>query len=131
MSSFAAPAAVLIVAVGSCLSASLLGKPCPALLVAAGAATCAALSQLSLKLVSLAVKEALLGLSVPPLGYLAGGLLCLSAPTQLTLLNAALAAERASIAVPMYQGSTVSLTTLIGGLAFHEFAQIDVTGALM
>ena len=128
--SFAVPTAVLVMAVAGCLGASVAGKALPAIFFASGAATCAALSQLSMKLVSLAVKEVLSGLPVPPTGLVGVGALCLSAPTQLALLNAALTAERASVAVPLYQGSTVSLTTLVGGIAFHEFAGVTLLGGL-
>ena len=34
-------------------------------------------------------------------------------------------ARSASVAVPLYQGATVSLTTLSGGLAFHEFGGLQ------
>jgi len=124
---FAVPFVFLVLGVGCCLGARLLGRTVHVMLCAGGAATCAALSQLALKLVSLAVREAVEGGEggMPPLALIALAGLGVTAPSQLTLLNAALGAAKASVAVPLYQGATVSLTTLSGGLAFHEFGGLE------
>lgn len=127
---FAAPFFLLAIGVGGCLGASLCGRTCHVVLCAGGAATCAALSQLSLKLVTLSVREAADGGGIHPVTIAAVCALFVTAPSQLTLLNAALGASRASVAVPLYQGATVSLTTLSGGVAFHEFAAMQLSQGL-
>ncbi|KAL3912942.1 MAG: hypothetical protein SGPRY_008160 [Prymnesium sp.] len=121
---FAVPLIAILVAVGGCLSASFSGRPLHLILAATGAASCGALSQTFLKLVSLEAKDSLGGGSFfedPTLILSLTGLL-FTAPSQLRLLTAALAVARASLAVPLYQSSLIVFTTAIGGIAFHEFA---------
>lgn len=124
---FATPAACVLLAAVGCVCAPCVGVRMPVVLLACGAASCGAMSQLALKVVSLSVKEAVAAadgglLPLPrPLAFVGLGGLAFSAPSQLILLSSALAA-RASLVVPLYQASLVSLTTLVGGVAF------DVSG---
>ena len=134
---FAVPVLLTLGSAASCLLTTYLNRaglcasrPSP-LLAAIGAASCGALSQFAIKVLSLSVQA--MGGAAPsgglmatlmawahPVALLGVGTLCFSAPTQLSLLQTALAA-RASLVVPLYQASLVSLTTLTGGVAFHEF----------
>ena len=124
---FATPAACVLLAAVGCVCAPCVGVRMPVVLLACGAASCGTMSQLALKVVSLSVKEAVAAadgglLPLPrPLAFVGLGGLAFSAPSQLILLSSALAA-RASLVVPLYQASLVSLTTLVGGVAF------DVSG---
>ena len=136
-----APAALIgvVAAAASCLGGSLLGFRVPVTLCACGAAACGAASQLALKLVSLSVRDCLISASqsdgssgglisliVDPVAIAGACGLAFSAPSQLALLNLALSA-RASLVVPIYQASLVSLTTLAGGAAFHEFEAMQAS----
>ena len=133
---FAVPAGGALVAAAACLVSSLASGWRHPVLAASGAASCGAISQFAIKTLSLSVRDAvggggsllaLLSLGATPL--LGLGLLAFAAPTQLALLNVALAA-RASLVVPLYQASLVSLTTLTGGVAFHEFREMAFEGSL-
>ena len=140
---FAAPALLALGCAASCLltaqceRAGRCGcRPSP-LLAAIGAASCGALSQFAIKVLSLSVKAmggappsasvvASLFAWAQPTALLGAACLCFTAPTQLSLLQTALAA-RASLVVPLYQASLVSLTTLTGGVAFQEFRAMQTT----
>eukprot|EP00966_Prymnesium_polylepis_P023015 529364-Prymnesium_polylepis.1 len=127
---FAVPLILVLVAVAGCLGTAATGRPVHVILSAAGAASCGALSQTFLKLVSLEAKESLGGGSPfedPTLLLSLSGLL-FTAPSQLRLLTAALAVARASLAVPLYQSSLIAFTTCIGGVAFNEFASMRPLG---
>ena len=145
---FAAPAGVALVAAASCLlgaHCARMGGVCrpTAPLAACGAAACGALSQFAIKVLSLSVREAMQAPPTPGgtsavaslLAWAHPTALCslcaisFTAPTQLLLLQHALSA-RASLVVPLYQASLVSLTTLTGGVAFHEFRAMAASSAL-
>ena len=127
---FAVPAAIVLLSAAGCVCAPVTGVHAPVMLLAFGAAACGAMSQLALKVVSLSVKESVLAsggayfLWPRPLAFVGMGALAFSAPSQLILLSSALAA-RATLVVPLYQASLVSLTTLAGGTAFKEFASMS------
>ncbi|KAL1521069.1 hypothetical protein AB1Y20_022624 [Prymnesium parvum] len=124
---FALPLGIVLVSVAGCLGAVAMRRPVHIILAAAGAASCGALSQTFLKLVSLEAKESIGGESLfedPTLILSLSGLL-FTAPSQLRLLTAALAVARASLAVPLYQSSLIAFTTSIGGVAFNEFASMQ------
>ena len=98
-------------------------------------AVCGALSQLFMKVVSLALHEATT--TGPGAVIASGGLpavvvaligLLSTAPLQLYLLNATLASSPVSYAVPVYQALLVLLTTAAGGLFFGEFARTTLEG---
>jgi hypothetical protein len=116
---FAVPAAAAIVGAACCLLSSRSGprgrcgcRPSP-LLAAVGAASCGALSQLSIKVVSLSVRAAaatgsadlttaLVAWAHIPAALAALAVLAMAAPSQLALLQLALSA-RATVVVPLYQ----------------------------
>jgi hypothetical protein len=131
--SFAVPACLALVGAAGCLSAPFFGARWKGLnaFSACGAATCGALSQLALKLLSLSVREASIatgGAWPPPAAFFGMCGLAITAPSQLALLNIALSA-RASLVIPIYQASLLSLTTLTGGAAFHEFDAMSLGSA--
>ena len=129
---FAVPLVLVLTAVAGCLGTAASGRNIHVLLAATGAASCGALSQTFLKLVSLEAKESIGGGSVfsdPTLLLSLSGLL-FTAPSQLRLLTAALAVARASLAVPLYQSSLIAFTTSIGGIAFNEFAAMTSVGVV-
>lgn len=91
-------------------------------------AVCGALSQLFMKVVSLALHEtattgpaALIASGGLPAVIVALAGLLSTAPLQLYLLNGTLASSPVSYAVPVYQALLVLLTTAAGGLFFGEF----------
>jgi len=89
------------------------------------AAACGALSQLFVKVVSIALHEASVvgahALAHPAIPVSLIGLLT-TAPLQLYLLNSALNSSPVSYAVPFYQALLVLFTTAAGGIFFLEFA---------
>lgn len=89
------------------------------LLTALGAAMCACMSQLFLKLVSASVGE--LPSSIATLGLAIVGLSA-SAPLHLRLLNMTLAGASISVAVPCYQFLMILTATAAGGVLFDEFS---------
>ena len=118
------PAATALAAAASCLFVPRLGggPPSPSL-AACGAASCGALSQFSIKVITLSIRDACAAgacTRLAPLLLVGVGSLAFTAPAQLALLSTALAA-RATLVIPLYQAALVSLTTLSGGVAFREF----------
>ena len=98
------------------------------------ASVCGALSQLFMKVVSLAIHDATsVGAGAvlkEPAVFVALAGLVTCAPLQLYLLNSTLASSPVSYAVPVYQALLVMLTTAAGGIFFLEFEKTSVTGDL-
>ena len=103
--------------------------PVTTLLSAFTAAVCGALSQLFLKIVSVAIKVQVEGSGAPwrpgdatyPLAWAALLGLAATAPTQLYLLNTTLASSTVALSVPLYQSLMILLTVTAGGIFFREF----------
>lgn len=94
-------------------------------LLACGAASSGSLTQVALKVVSLAGKGYVHGKDFLRLHMVLGlTALVLFAPLQLVLLNAALAWSPTSFAVPIYQCLLVLLTIVGAGTFFEEFGQM-------
>ena len=98
------------------------------------ASVCGALSQLFMKVVSLAIHDATsVGAGAvlkEPAVFVALAGLVTCAPLQLYLLNSTLASSPVSYAVPVYQALLVMLTTAAGGIFFLEFEKTSVSGDL-
>lgn len=103
--------------------------PVTTFLSAFTAAACGALSQLFLKIVSVAIKVQVEGSGAPwlpddptyPLALLSLLGLATTAPTQLYLLNTTLASSTVALSVPLYQSLMILLTVTAGGIFFREF----------
>ena len=101
------------------------------------ASVCGALSQLFLKVVSLACHEAVadegpgLLIFLHPTVAVAFVGLALAAPLQLHLLNSTLASSPVSYAVPVYQALLTLLTTAAGGVFFSEFNRMSAQRTLV
>ena len=65
-----------------------------------------------------------------PALYIAATGLAFSAPSQLYLLNAALASSTLNLAVPAYQSFIILLTIASGGIFFQEFADYTAASAI-
>jgi hypothetical protein len=109
------------------------GSPWATLFAACTAAAMGALSQLCIKVVSVALQ----GVPLHGLQALAHAAvvvsivgLALSAPLQLYLLNSALTSSPVTSAVPMYQALLVLFTTTAGGIFFGEFAETSAASML-
>ena len=105
------------------------------------ASVCGALSQLFMKVVSIALHEAAAGggtgqyagyglLLHPAVAISLVGLV-LAAPLQLFLINNTLASSPVSYAVPVYQALLTLLTTAAGGIFFREFAKTTMMTNLL
>lgn len=95
--------------------------------LAMGAASCGAMSQLCLKIVSTGLADAIDGLAfAKPHAVALVGLIAF-APLQLLLLNSTLTNSPVVFAVPLYQTLLILLTILAGGIFFDEFDQLENT----